>query len=254
MTSVTLCGMLAQTFITPAMIEFGHGTHPGLKRKVNEDTYYADPALGLFLVADGMGGHAQGKRAAALARDCVVANVGRGESLEAAIRAADRCIIEHADDARGHLPMGTTLAVLRIAQGSFETAWVGDSRIYLQQAGHLHQLSHDQSLLQDLIDHGVLTPRDAPASPRRNVLTQALGVTAPDDLHVETANGTAAAGMRFVLCSDGLTDHIADTIISATVARNDIAAQEMVDQLLLQALDAGGHDNVTAMVLRCHGE
>src|SRR5699024_164970 len=96
-TSVTLCGMLAQPFITPAMIEFGHGTHPGLKRKVNEDTYYADPALGLFLVADGMGGHAQGKRAAALARDCVVANVGRGESRAAAVSDAGRCHLHNTD-------------------------------------------------------------------------------------------------------------------------------------------------------------
>lgn len=251
-TSITLCGMLAQTSTTHAMIEFGHGTHPGLRRKVNEDTYYADPALGLFLVADGMGGHAHGKRAAALARDSVTKAVREKQSLEAAIRAANRIITNQPDDTRGMLPMGTTLAALRIDGGTFEAAWVGDSRIYLHRNGRLHQLSHDQSLVQDLVDHGVLDASEAPANPRRNVLTQALGVTTPDDLRIETASGNIASGMRFVLCSDGLTEHVRDDAIGTAVARTDVAAQEMVDLLLLQALDAGGHDNVTVMVLHCH--
>lgn len=253
-TSITLCGMLAQTFNTPAMIEFGHGTHPGLRRKVNEDTYYADPTLGLFLVADGMGGHAHGKRAAALARDHVTAVVLAGQTLETAIRAADRAILAQPDDIRGTLPMGTTLAALRIRGTTFEAAWVGDSRIYLHQSRRLHQLSHDQSLVQDLVDHGVLDACEAVTSPHRNVLTQALGVTAPDDLQIGMVSGSITPDMRFLLCSDGLTEHVHDNALTATVARADIAAQEMVDLLLLQALDAGGHDNVTAMVLRCHAD
>jgi len=253
-TSITLCGMLAQTFITVAMIEFGHGTHPGLRRKVNEDTYYADPALGLFLVADGMGGHAHGKRAASLARDHVTAMVHAGQPLEAAIRAADRAILAQPGDNRGALPMGTTLAALRIRGTDFEAAWVGDSRIYLYRDGRLHQLSHDQSLVQDLVDHGVLEACEASSSPHRNVLTQALGVTAPQDLQIGTVSGNITPDMRFLLCSDGLTEHVNDDALTATVARGDLAAQEMVDLLLLQALDAGGHDNVTAMVLRCHAD
>ncbi len=253
-TSITLWGMLAQTFSTPAMIEFGHGTHPGLRRKVNEDTYHADPALGLFLVADGMGGHAHGMRAAALARDSVTAAVRAGATLEDAIREAHLAIMRQPDDTRGRLPMGTTLAALRLHGDTFEAAWVGDSRIYLLRDEILHQLSHDQSLVQSLVDQGVLDARDAPTCPHRNVLTQALGVTAPDDLRIATVSGGTAIGMRFALCSDGLTEHVTDDAIAATMARTDVAAQEIVDLLILQALDGGGHDNVTVMVLRCHAD
>lgn len=233
------------------MIEFGHGTHPGIRRATNEDTYCADSGLGLFLVADGMGGHLHGMVAAALARDHVGAALRAGESLEAAIRGADRAIIsqQHADD--GMLPMGTTLVALHVHGATFEAAWVGDSRLYLYH-DRLRQLSHDQSLVQDLVDHGVLDAHEARGNPHRNVLTQALGVTSPDDLRVDSLSGTLVPGMRFLLCSDGLSEHVGEPTLERYLARDDLAAQELSDALLLEALDAGGHDNVTALVLRCH--
>jgi protein phosphatase len=231
------------------MIEFGHGTHVGLRRRRNEDTYYADAAMGLFLVADGMGGHSHGELAAALARDGIVEDVGAGHSLEQAIRHADECIIDQHPAASGRLPMGTTIAALRLDDDAFEVAWVGDSRIYLWQDG-LRRLSHDHSLVQELVERGVIDEDQARDHPRRNVVTQALGVTAPDQLRIECVRGRLEPGMRFLLCSDGLTDEVDETAMAAVVARDDLAAQESVDHLLLAALDGGGRDNVTAILVR----
>lgn len=233
------------------MIEFGHGTHAGLRRRHNEDTYCADAALGLFLVADGMGGHADGERAAAIARDCIADQVRDAQALPAAIRAAGQRIIDARDGRADTLPMGTTAAALRIRGGGFEAAWVGDSRIYLVQDRQLRQLSHDQSVVQELVDRGVLDAREASSDPHRNVLTQALGVTAPDRLRIGSASGHVLPDMSFLLCTDGLTEDVPDATLARIMLRDDIAAQEAADHLLLAALDAGGHDNVTAIVIRC---
>src|SRR5690348_2217170 len=128
-----------------AMIEFGHATHVGLRRAHNEDTYWADGALGLWLVADGMGGHEYGEVASAIARDTLVREVGEGRSLSDAIRAADEAIISLSQRRKEALPMGTTIAALRVQDGAYEVAWVGDSRVYLWQSDALRQLSHDHS-------------------------------------------------------------------------------------------------------------
>lgn len=232
------------------MIEFGHGTHVGLRRTRNEDTYYADAALGLFLVADGMGGHQHGEVASALVRDAVVDMVARGQSLPDAVRGAGARLLDHARG--GHadaLPMGTTVAALRLVDGGYEVAWVGDSRVYLWQDG-LHQISHDHSLVQELVAIGSLDPALAARHPQRNVITQALGITASEQLHIGMARGQLTQGMAFLLCSDGLTEEVGDRAIAAIVGRQDLAPQECVDHLLLAALDGGGKDNVTVIVAR----
>ena len=140
------------------MIEFGHGTHVGLRRDHNEDTYSAEPSLGLWLVADGMGGHEQGEVASAIARDTVVECVRDGESLDQAIRTAAARIIEYSidRDADASLPMGTTLAAAVIDGDEFEVAWVGDSRVYQWDGEHLEQLTSDHSYVQELVDQGAL--------------------------------------------------------------------------------------------------
>jgi protein phosphatase len=234
------------------MIEFGHGTHVGLRRTRNEDTYYADASQGVFLVADGMGGHRHGEVASALVRDTVVDLVSRGRGLSEAVREAGARLMEHArGDGSGGLPMGTTVAVLRLAGGGYEVAWVGDSRIYVWQ-NELRQISHDHSLVQELVEAGVLDPARAGQHPQRNVMTQALGITAADQLHVGMARGELAPGMAFLLCSDGLTEDVGDAVLGATMGRRDLATQECVDHLLLAALAGGGKDNVTAIVVRVH--
>jgi protein phosphatase len=231
------------------MIEFGHGTHVGLRRTRNEDTYYAGASLGLFLVADGMGGHQHGEVASALVRDAVVDLVGQGHSLIEAVHGAAERLLAHTRHSFDVLPMGTTIAVLRIIGDGYEVAWVGDSRIYLWKK-ELRQISHDHSLVQALVEAGQIDPAQAAQHPQRNVLTQALGVTAIEQLHIGMARGQLESGMGFLLCSDGLTEGVSDASIARTVARTDLAAQECVDQLLLSALDSGGDDNITVLIVR----
>lgn len=232
------------------MIEFGHGTHVGLRRRRNEDTYYADAALGLFLVADGMGGHQHGEVASALVRDAVVDLVGRGHGLIEAVHGAGERLLARTRGGYDLLPMGTTIAVLRIVGEHYEVAWVGDSRIYMWKQ-ELRQISHDHSLVQALVEAGQLDPALASQHPQRNVLTQALGVTAAEQLHIGMARGPLEPGTGFLLCSDGLTEGVNDVTIAHTAMRNDLASQECVDQLLLSALDAGGSDNISVIIVRC---
>jgi len=232
------------------MIEFGHGTHVGLRRTRNEDTYYADASLGLFLVADGMGGHQHGEVASALVRDAMVDLVTRGHSLIEAVHEAAKQLLAHPDrHSLDMLPMGTTIAALRLKEDGYEMAWVGDSRIYLWQR-ELRQISHDHSLVQALVEAGQLDPALASKHPQRSVLTQALGVTAVEQMHIGMARGRFERGMAFLLCSDGLTEEVSDAAIARIVARTDLAAQECVDQLILSALDSGGVDNTTAIIVR----
>lgn len=232
------------------MIEFGHTTHAGLRREHNEDTYWADADLGLFLVADGLGGHEHGEIASAMARDTVVTSVIAGYGLaDAALRANDE-IVAHPQGATTR-PMGTTLAALRLGSGyDFEIAWVGDSRVYLWSHGSLKQLSRDDSVVQELVDQGTITADEARSHPQRNQITQALGITSPETLKIEPLTGHCAAGMQFLLCTDGLTQDLDDPRIAMVLSRSDLAAQECVDHLLLAALDAGGRDNITAVLVR----
>lgn len=232
------------------MIEFGHLTHVGLRRALNEDTYYGDSALGLWLVADGMGGHEYGEVASALAREVIVREVRAGRSLASAIVTADEEIIRCSKRRGDSLPMGTTVVAARVDGNRFEVAWVGDSRVYLWRDGSLTQISHDHSYVQELIAQGAISADQARNHPHRNVVTQALGVTAPDQLNVETLSGELRPGMQLLLCSDGLTEEVDDEQIARLLARKDITAQECVEQLIMAALDGGGSDNVTVVLIR----
>ena len=232
------------------MIEFGHLTHVGLRRELNEDTYYGDSELGLWLVADGMGGHEYGEVASALAREAIVREVRRGAPLEQAIRTADEDIIRASRKRGEALPMGTTVVAARIAGRRFEVAWVGDSRVYLWRDGKLAQLSQDHSYVQELIGRGAISVEQARSHPHRNVVTQALGVTDPQQLNVETMSGDLDAGMQLLLCSDGLTEEVDDARIARALANTDCSAQECVDELVAAALDGGGSDNITVVLVR----
>lgn len=145
--------------------------------------------------------------------------------------------------------MGTTVAAARLVDGRFEISWVGDSRAYLWN-GELRQLSQDHSYVQELIEQGAITPEQARSHPHRNVVTQALGVTDPGSLKVETITGEFRPGMQLLLCSDGLTEEVDDQTIGKVLSRAELSAQECVDQLILAALDGGGSDNVTVVVIR----
>ncbi|PWK93011.1 protein phosphatase [Fulvimonas soli] len=231
-----------------AMIEFGHGTHVGLRRARNEDTYYADAALGLFLVADGMGGHQHGEVAAAIARDTMAERVAQGHALAEAVREANQRLLEENRDCVA-LPMGTTLVALRLLGEAYEAVWVGDSRAYRWRR-ELRRISHDHSLVEELVASGRLDPAQAARHPQRNVLTQALGVTRQEQLHIGMARGRIEPGAGFLLCSDGLNESLDDEAIARVLARGELAAQECVDHLLLAALEGSASDNITAVLVR----
>src|SRR3546814_16602256 len=136
------------------MIEFGHLTHVGLRRELNEDTYYGDGELGLWLVADGMGGHEYGEVASALAREAIVREVRGGASLAQSIRTADEEIIRASRQRGDALPMGTPLVAARIPRAAgamtrFEVAWVGARRVHLWRGGPLGPRSQDPRYLPD---------------------------------------------------------------------------------------------------------
>ena len=232
------------------MIEFGHATHVGLRREHNEDTYYADGDLRLWLVADGMGGHDNGEVASAIARETLIREVGEGNSIVSAIQRADAEIIDHSSKRSEILPMGTTIAALTVDRNhAYQVAWVGDSRAYAFN-GELRQLSQDHSYVQELVSQGAITPDQARSHPHRNVVTQALGVTDPNSLRVECVSGDFERGMQLLLCSDGLTEEVDDAHIARLLSRSELSAQECVEHLILAALDGGGSDNITAVLVR----
>jgi protein phosphatase len=231
------------------MIRFRHGvaTSAGRVRHVNEDSYLALPPL--YAVADGMGGHGAGDLASALAVEaltiCAGLRVLSVEAVLAALDDANRTIVQHGE-AHG---MGTTvtgLASLETAGGNHLMVFnVGDSRVYRVADGRLDQVTVDHSEVQELVRAGALTPDQARAHPRRNVVTRALG----GDLTVRPDHWLlpAIAGDRFLLCSDGLFNELTEDQIRSLLAAGD--PQHAATALVAAADEAGGHDNITAVVV-----
>ncbi len=229
-------------------INIGHTSHSGIKRDHNEDTYGIDLQSGLFLVADGMGGHDHGEIASALARDHILNAVKNGTSLKQAILEANQEIINSSSEKPGDLPMGTTIAMMRVKDNQYDCAWVGDSRIYRYSDKTLTSISSDHSYVQELVDQDLITAAQARSHPHRNVVTQALGVTDNSEIKVSLASGEINAGDKFLLCSDGLTEEVDDSHI-AEIIQKEISAKEIGDQLLIKALENGGSDNITTIVI-----
>lgn len=231
------------------MIEFGHATHKGLRSGHNEDTYWADASLGLFVVADGMGGYGRGEVAAAIALRVVIDAVRSGRDLDAAIRSAGEAIRAAAVRSASAVPMGTTLAALRIQPSTYEAVCVGDSRVLLWQQGQLGRIEASGRPPAEQATDGA-TGEAAIDPPLPNRPTHALGITPPAHLGSALAKGALTPGTQFLICSDGLTGIVDADVIAACLARAELAAQECVDQLILAALDAGGRDDVTVLVVR----
>ncbi|MGH8147313.1 MAG: PP2C family protein-serine/threonine phosphatase, partial [Rhodanobacteraceae bacterium] len=145
--------------------------------------------------------------------------------------------------------MGATLAVLQLDAGQYRVASVGDNPVHLWQHGRL-QLIDGGCAGADTDPSGANEAHAAPVPPRRKRITQALGITPSDELYAEPVSGAVERGMQFLLCSDGLSEAVGETGIGAVLARTELAAQECVDHLLLAALDAGGRDNITVLLVR----
>ena len=227
----------------------------GKVRKLNEDSVLARPEIGLWAVADGMGGHGGGDVAsrsvvAALAtlapQRTGAALLDEFEARIVKVNAELRALAR----ARGAAVIGTTLVAVLIYGAHFACVWCGDSRAYLWRGGALKQVSRDHSEVQDLIDRGLLDRQEAKDWPRRNVVTRALG--AADQAELEIVDGPAFPGDRFLLCSDGLTAHVEDDEIAASLAADD--PQKACDDLLALTLQRGASDNVSLIVVVCDAD
>lgn len=236
------------------MLRTAAASDVGRRRRVNEDRYALDPGRGLFLVADGMGGHTAGQVASQCAARSVLGALGEpapgaslAERLRAAVHAANAAILETAEAQPELAGMGTTLVTLLVARERAALAHVGDSRAYLVRRGRIRQLTDDHSLVGELQRRGELSPDAAREHPHRHVLTRALGVRRL--VEPDLAELTPCAGDVFVLCTDGLTTHVRDEEI-AKIVTGDAELQPAADQLVALANDRGGEDNVTVLLVR----
>lgn len=233
---------------------FSVATHPGLKRDNNEDSYLSLPEHGLWLVADGMGGHEAGEVASAIVKDTVqqVLEKKSHTSLSDSIRAAHDAVLQAAVDGIGAPGMGSTVVALRSRHADYEVAWVGDSRAYLwthtNDGGHLEQLTTDHSYVQMLLDSGAISADEVDSHPEKNIITQCIGSQELKDLRVDTVQGHWHKHQWILLCSDGLTDELDDNAI-AQVLCDCTDSATATDLLLAAALNNGGNDNITLQIV-----
>lgn len=224
------------------------GTDKGCVRPHNEDAFAARPELGLWLVADGMGGASSGEVASAITAESIVAAVARGVPLADAVAQAHRRVLDGVEDGRGGPGMGSTAVALRLTGGDFELAWVGDSRAFRFDGRRLEQLSHDHSYVQALVDQGVLDASEADRHPARHMLTRVLGGQEVEQVDADQIRGAVEFGQRFLLCSDGLTEELSAAEIEAILG-DESDPEAAVRALIAAALDRGGSDNVTVVVI-----
>ncbi len=234
-------------------------TDVGNVRERNEDHAGGDPERGLFLLADGMGGHPAGHLASQIAIQTAMAFLtekrvpgrarGRGEKLGQSILAANHAILHLGEQHEEVQGMGTTLIGMWLGKSKAHFAHVGDSRAYLYREGEAHILTRDHTVLRELIDRGELSADAPEAAQIGHILTQAVGLeeqVAPDIITLETKRNDV-----FLLCSDGLSDLLAPPRIAELL--NGVDKENLDDRaqkLVQAALEAGGHDNVTVVLAR----
>jgi serine/threonine protein phosphatase PrpC len=234
-------------------------THVGMHRAENQDRHALVSDLGLFLVADGMGGHQAGQVASQVACEAAIraidalqgGSVSPAERLRHAVHSANREIFNASQEKTELSGMGTTFVGILFDGERLALAHVGDSRAYLFRQGRLRALTEDHSIVGELLRRQEISEADAREHPHRHVLTRALGVrtsTEPD-----LAEMTPQASDVFVLCSDGLTGHVSDEEIGLQLDRE--ADLEIVAQGLVEAANhAGGLDNITVVLVRYEKE
>jgi serine/threonine protein phosphatase PrpC len=223
----------------------------GRVRSANEDSFIERPDMGLWVVADGMGGHANGRWASGTIVDAIAPLAPSGDfdidirRVADAIHAANGTIHDRslADGAQ----MGSTVAALLVQEGYFSVLWVGDSRVYLYRNGQLHQLSKDHTQVQEMVESGLLTPEEAHTHPMSHVLARAVGVE--PSLEIDVIVDEAEVGDSFLLCSDGLTARVSNAEIAAAMA--GAQPQVTASSLVELCLERGAPDNVTAVAVAC---
>ncbi|MCA9512979.1 MAG: Stp1/IreP family PP2C-type Ser/Thr phosphatase [Myxococcota bacterium] len=230
-------------------------TDVGMRRGANEDRYALAPDLGLFLVADGMGGHSAGQVASQLAAEAALeavraldgASVSLTEKLRQAVEIANRRIHGAAQAKRELAGMGTTLVAILATEDRVALAHVGDSRAYLVRRGRIRCLTDDHSLVGELLRRREIDEAEAREHPHRHVLTRAVGVRRV--VQPDLAELTPMEGDLFLMCSDGLTTHVEDAEI-AEYALSGGEPQDVCDRLVAAANERGGEDNITVVMVR----
>ena len=235
------------------MFESAARTHVGKVRKLNEDNFCDRLDVGLWCVADGMGGHQAGEVESGLIVEALgeVDDFSSGyaflDDVRDSIQRVNRTLIARAAVMAPGSVIGSTVVVLLAFEGHYACLWAGDSRIYLHRAGRLEQITRDHSRLQELIDSGSLSRAEAKSYARSNIITRAVGVT--DRLALDMQQGPLEPGDVFLLCSDGLTGALDDREIAEVLA--DPSLDAAADALIARTLDQGARDNVTVVLARC---
>ncbi len=230
---------------------FGSRTDIGCVREHNEDSLVVAPPL--YAVADGMGGHAAGEVASEVAVRSLAENAPStvdSEGLGNAVMTANYAVINAAQE-KGRNGMGTTMTAALLERDKLAIAQVGDSRAYLLHQGTLQQITRDHSLMADMIEAGEITPEEARVHPQRSVITRALG--SDPDMQPDLYEINVSAGDRLLLCSDGLTTMLEDNEIEKILIRTR-DPQRCASILVNEAIAAGGHDNVTVIVVDVEGD
>jgi serine/threonine protein phosphatase PrpC len=229
-------------------------SHPGRRRRHNEDSYVLEPPL--FAVADGMGGAKAGEIASSLAAAAVQESSGDGATGEARVAAlieeANSRVFRRANEDRAVSGMGTTMTVALVEDERVAIGHVGDSRAYLIREGRLEQLTDDHSLVAELVRSGKLTPEEAEAHPQRSVITRALGTESEVDVDTFSVRGTP--GDLFLLCSDGLTVMVDDDTILEAVEQHRSNLDTAAKALVNAANKEGGEDNITVVFFELDGD
>lgn len=246
-------------------LKVGAATSVGKVRPINEDAYLVEEGHGLFVVCDGMGGAAAGEVASLLAVQTIGAYVKNGggaqqgtrgyqprtSQLGRAVEAANQAIIERARADQQHAGMGTTVVGMWVGEGLASIAHVGDSRAYLRNGDGFEALTKDHSLVEAQVQAGLIDREQSLKSEHQNILLRALG--RDPDMEVELGETTVAIGDRVLLCTDGLTRTVNDQGLAAALDRHRGDPQAACQELVAQANDNGGPDNVTVVVVEFQG-
>ncbi|MGF1528036.1 MAG: PP2C family protein-serine/threonine phosphatase [Candidatus Competibacterales bacterium] len=231
-------------------------THVGMVRSLNEDAYLDLPHVGLWAVADGMGGHEAGDVASRMlvdglsqiTRPGIEDGTAFAESVKEKLREVNRRLRQESARRYGNRTIGSTVVIFLAVGGQGIGLWVGDSRLYRLRSTRLEQLSRDHSHVQDLVDQKLLTPEQAQSHPLGNVITRAVG--SEEDLEVDEIRFDLQPGDVLLLCSDGLNKMVSDREIAEVLggARDRALVKPLIDL----ALERGASDNVTAAVITVH--
>jgi len=225
-------------------------TDKGLQRDSNEDCFLSRPEKGLWVIADGMGGHQAGEVASALVTQTL--DNHSNLKLENSILNAHQQVLDAVNDGRGRKWMGSTVVSLKSRGLQYQIAWVGDSRAYSwvhdKQGGELKQLTTDHSYVQTLLSSGVIGDTDAALHPNKNIITQCIGAETENSINVESIHGPWLQQQWIIMCSDGLSNELDDAEIVRILNLCE-SPEQACQQLMNATLKHGGSDNVTIQVI-----